>query len=260
MPSKRMRDLKQPDPLVLKAGDTLIPFGDILRVDIPDIEREVAILHTRQGIFVAEGFDAIEAVMTLKPSALEGKRLKWNRHAWSLHNMIGHPVMQIMAWLGFGRAAVSFHDWTTPRPRSTGSKRHQNRHFEPVPTGTEKRDFQQWSSTRIFDEVLIEDNNETGRLRKLIPKKKNHRKIVQLLQRDGDTCFYCHKPLGMNITVEHLITEDEGGRLNLENTRLTHRGCNLGVRNMTYDEKMEVHRGERPLTPPGPPIRSSRNR
>jgi hypothetical protein len=106
------------NPLVLKAGDDLLPFCDVERIDIRSIEEELAIVHMKNGTyFCATGFDAIEAVMVLKPSALEGRRLKWRKGAWAFHNMIGHPVMQIMAWLGFKRAAIRFHDYTTPRPR-----------------------------------------------------------------------------------------------------------------------------------------------
>ena len=106
-------------PLVLKAGNALVPFADVARVDISDVEHEVVTFHMRDGsTHVAEGFDALEAIMVLKPSSLEGLRLRWKKGAWAIHNIVGHPVMQIMAWLGFGRAAVRFHDYTTPRPRS----------------------------------------------------------------------------------------------------------------------------------------------
>jgi hypothetical protein len=106
------------DPLVLKAGDVLVPFREVEWLDIRSVEEEFVIIHMKNGAFYcASGFDAIEAVMVLKPSALEGKRLKWRKNAWAFHNIVGHPVMQIMAWLGFKRAAIRFHDRTTPRPR-----------------------------------------------------------------------------------------------------------------------------------------------
>ena len=83
-----------------------------------NVENAVVDIVTLNGdVFRATGTDAIEAVMLLKPSALEGRRLKWKKHAWAIHNLIGHPIMQIMAWMGLGRAAVRFHDWTTPTPR-----------------------------------------------------------------------------------------------------------------------------------------------
>lgn len=103
--------------MMVKAGNDLIPVDHIKRVDISDVEHERVVIWTKERQYIAEGFDAIEAVMVLKPSALEGRRIKWPKGAWAFHNIVGHPLMQVMAWLGYGRAAVRFHDWTTPRPR-----------------------------------------------------------------------------------------------------------------------------------------------
>lgn len=107
-----------PHPVIIKAGNYLIPIEQIKSVDIADIEQESITIRTIDGtIYTATGFDAIEALMVLKPSAMEGRRLKWRKGAWAFHNIVGHPLIQVMAWLGFGAAAVRFHDWTTPRPR-----------------------------------------------------------------------------------------------------------------------------------------------
>lgn len=108
----------------LKAGDLLIPLDRVRLVDAENIERGEVVIHCHDGgAYIATGFDAIEAVMWMKPSALEGRRLKWRPHAWAFHNVVAHPVVQILAWLGLKRQAVRFHDWTTPRPRS----------FQPAP-------------------------------------------------------------------------------------------------------------------------------
>lgn len=105
-------------PLVLKAGNTLIPFWDIRTIDIARLEiGEVEIVTYMEERFVATGFDAIEAVYAVKPSAMEGRRLRWQRHAWAFHNVIAHPVVQLLAWCGLKRWAVRFHDYTTPKPR-----------------------------------------------------------------------------------------------------------------------------------------------
>lgn len=104
--------------IVLKAGDILVPFSDVVEVRIADIENEIVDIIARNGaVYRAEGNDAIEAVMALKPSALEGRRLKWKKNAWVVHNLVGHPGMQLLAWMGFHKSAIRFHDWTTPRPR-----------------------------------------------------------------------------------------------------------------------------------------------
>jgi len=104
-------------PLVLKAGDDLIPYWKIVRVDITGVEDDVVVIHTEDGTYYALGFDAVEAVMCLRPSALEGRRFRWRSGAWALHNTVGHTGTQILAWLGYKRAAVRFHDWTTPKAR-----------------------------------------------------------------------------------------------------------------------------------------------
>lgn len=105
-------------PLALKAGDDLIPMRLVTGIDIEQIEREEVTIHTEDGrSFVARGFDAIEAIMAFKPSALEGRRLKWNKGAWAFHNLVAHPLMQCLAWIGLTRWAVVLHDATTPMPR-----------------------------------------------------------------------------------------------------------------------------------------------
>lgn len=110
--------MKRDGPLVIKAGDRLIPFWRVREVQIAEIEDAVVDVVTLDGeVFRASGTDAIEAVMLIKPSALEGRRLKWKRHAWAIHNLVGHPLMQILAWVGLKRAAIRIHDLTTPTPR-----------------------------------------------------------------------------------------------------------------------------------------------
>lgn len=105
----------------IKAGEALIPVWTIKSIDISLIEKEMVSIKTDDGvIYRAWGFDAIEAVMLVKPSALEGRRLKWRSNAWAFHNFIAHPVMQIMVWLGMKKRAIKFHDKTTPRPRNGG--------------------------------------------------------------------------------------------------------------------------------------------
>ncbi len=68
------------------------------------------------GVFDLTGPDAIEAILLLKPSATEGRRLKWQKGDWALHNLIGHPAMQLLAWCGFRRLGVWVHEVTIPRP------------------------------------------------------------------------------------------------------------------------------------------------
>ncbi len=88
-------------------------FADtISRVDSVDMETELKLyLVTVDGTrLTASGIHAIEAAMLLCPAALENRRMRWARHMWSLHNLVGHPLMQLLA-------AFWVHDVTVPKPR-----------------------------------------------------------------------------------------------------------------------------------------------
>jgi len=61
--------------------------------------------------------DAIDVVMALRPSALEGRRMRFARHAWAVHNLVGHPLLQVLVWLGARRLGMAVHEGTVPRAR-----------------------------------------------------------------------------------------------------------------------------------------------
>lgn len=63
---------------------------------------------------------------------------------------------------------------------------------------------------------------------------------AQLIERDGTDCFYCGKPLGEDITVEHLIALSCGGKNSLSNMVLAHEQCNRMVGNLPITEKVKV--------------------
>lgn len=73
----------------------------------------------------------------------------------------------------------------------------------------------------------IRDYSTIGRKRK-----------QQLLDRDGDMCFYCDEALGEDITIEHLLSITRGGPNYLSNMVLAHEACNKEVDNMTVSEKV----------------------
>lgn len=108
-------------PAFLKAGDELIALELVERLDISSVqEDEVSVTHSGGRVATARGFDAIEAVMMTRPSALEGRRLRWRRGAWAMHNILAHPAMQVLAWMGKGKLGVWLHDATTPTPTPRG--------------------------------------------------------------------------------------------------------------------------------------------
>jgi hypothetical protein len=103
----------------LRTRDRLVPVEAVTSVDVSRIEALEVTVHHRDGVDVALGPDAIDVVMALRPSALEGKRLRFARHAWAVHNLVGHPLLQLLAWLGARELGMAIHDATVPRPRGT---------------------------------------------------------------------------------------------------------------------------------------------
>ena len=101
----------------IRAGDRLLPVAGVRYVDCSKLTNHKIVVEHGEGTFILVGADAIDAVMLLKPSAFEGRRLRWVKHAWSAHNMLGHPLMQVLAWLGRPRLGVWVHEVTTPRPQ-----------------------------------------------------------------------------------------------------------------------------------------------
>lgn len=74
-------------------------------------------VHFKDGTMEpVEGPEAVNVIMKLCPDALEGKRMEYPRHAWAIHNIIGHPLMQILSWLHLPALGVKIHDLTVPNP------------------------------------------------------------------------------------------------------------------------------------------------
>ena len=107
-----------------RSAFVLIDNGVINLSQISEIDLSQMVSHHR-GIVrlidgsqrTASGFALLELLMAVRPSALEGHRaIKWVKFAWCIHNLIGHPMMQICAWMGWFKLAMWWHDSTVPRP------------------------------------------------------------------------------------------------------------------------------------------------
>lgn len=104
-----------------KAGTQVFALSTIARIDFSRVEDLQADVHLNDGtVLTTQGIDTIELAMLTKPSVLESRRLRWPRHAWAVHNLIGHPVMQLLAFCKAYKKAFWVHDMTVPRP--TGAK------------------------------------------------------------------------------------------------------------------------------------------
>jgi hypothetical protein len=77
----------------------------------------VVTLRSGEKVYL-HGQAAFDLVMAVKPSAFEGKRVRYARHAWAFHNLVAHPLLQVLAWLGQTRLGFAIHDMTVPRPKN----------------------------------------------------------------------------------------------------------------------------------------------
>ncbi|MFO0658707.1 MAG: hypothetical protein U0165_02580 [Polyangiaceae bacterium] len=102
----------------LRADHCLISVDRIRSIDTTRLEALELVVHHDGGSDIVTGANAVEALMQLKPSVLEGRRLRWVRHAWVIHNLIGHPLLQLCAWLGQRELGLKIHDLTVPRPQA----------------------------------------------------------------------------------------------------------------------------------------------
>lgn len=108
----------------LKAGAVVVPLAQVVSFDFSDIESLRVTLHLTDGRqVVATNIDALELAMCLKPSVLESRRLRWPKWAWLVHNLLGHPLMQVLALLRLYRLAFWVHDATVPRPSGARAPR-----------------------------------------------------------------------------------------------------------------------------------------
>lgn len=104
------------------AENTVINSDRIDHIDCSKLESNVTVtVWYRRGdqleIAVPSGQMAVDLIMRLCPYVIEGKRMKFIRNSWSLHNLIAHPVMQIFAWIKLTKLGLMIHDNTVPQPK-----------------------------------------------------------------------------------------------------------------------------------------------
>lgn len=105
-------------PSFVKAGDAVIDTTEIRRIDCERLVHDgwVLVEYVSGRTERFRGADAIDIVMRTCPSFFEGRRMRWIRHSWAIHNIVGHPVMQILTWLGRPDLGLKVHDATIPTP------------------------------------------------------------------------------------------------------------------------------------------------
>jgi hypothetical protein len=106
-------------------GDGYIFFArDVEAIDFDhagslELQEIIVKLRGYQHPVVVSGFPALELVWAIKPGALEGKRIKFHKHSWAIHNLVAHPAMQLLAFIHCYKAAMWIHDITVPKPSNT---------------------------------------------------------------------------------------------------------------------------------------------
>lgn len=102
----------------VKTGKRLVAVDRIVSADYSDIENlRLSVTDQNGWTHDISGLDALEAAMVLNPACLEGHRLRWPKHVWAFHNLVGHPLMQVLAWFKQYKLAFWLHDMTVPKPK-----------------------------------------------------------------------------------------------------------------------------------------------
>lgn len=65
-------------------------------------------------------------------------------------------------------------------------------------------------------------------------------KLRSLFDRDGELCFFCHKPLNEDVTLEHLLPRSCGGSNHIRNLALAHYDCNQTAHHLSIVEKVKL--------------------
>jgi hypothetical protein len=78
---------------------------------------------------------------------------------------------------------------------------------------------------------------------------KKDRKRLLLVERDGSDCWFCGKPLGEDMTIEHLVPRSKGGVNHLDNYVLAHQACNALAADKHLAAKMDLRASLRAKVP-----------
>ena len=102
----------------VKLDNSIINVNIIKSIDLTELNNQyICVTLNDNTTHIVSGFFALELIWQIKPSALEGNNfIKWKRHVWNIHNLFGHPLMQILAWFKSYTLAIWIHDVTIPKP------------------------------------------------------------------------------------------------------------------------------------------------
>ena len=112
-----MKSLKNCDNFV-DIGSQIILLSDIHKIDLSKLISETIDVTLVSGEVVeVTGFPALQLLYLVSPSTLEGKpNIRFKKHYWAIHNIVAHPLMQILAWCKCYKQAMWIHNVTVPTP------------------------------------------------------------------------------------------------------------------------------------------------
>lgn len=110
--------IKLRDKMFVHYNNKIVNSKNIKTIMVYELNKYISIgVHYYDGLMEeVQGAEAINLVMRLCPSVVEGMRAKHIKHSWAVHNLIGHPLMQLFIWFRLTKLALWFHDATIPKP------------------------------------------------------------------------------------------------------------------------------------------------
>lgn len=97
------------------------------------------------------------------------------------------------------------------------------------------------SGTDLETAAKIEGPRAT-QAEQMLPRAKRTRAQMRaaLLERDGDSCWFCGTAMGDDCTIEHLIARARGGGNSMSNYALAHQRCNANAADLPLVEKIAM--------------------
>lgn len=69
---------------------------------------------------------------------------------------------------------------------------------------------------------------------------KRRSSVLQIFERDGESCFFCGEALGDDVTVEHIVPVAHGGPNHISNLVCAHASCNQEAGHLSGAEKVAL--------------------
>lgn len=103
----------------LLTDNHIVNSKDICYIDLSTLDSNKIVLKMYDGrVYTVSGIQCFEILSLLKPSAIEGRVKSFEKNAWVLHNLVAHPLMQLLAFVGKFKLGILIHDKTVPKVKN----------------------------------------------------------------------------------------------------------------------------------------------